>query len=150
MRSESMKARKSLKEISEAIILAEKLQIGSWQERIRYFKIADKSRNGAKRQWCLLTPIKSGEEDFFDTLKKAHGALGKVKKKIMVTHIQPSDSILGLNNFGWGSTGVRKAIEEFKPDFHLCGHVHETEGIEEIMGKTKVINVGKSGKIIEL
>ena len=50
---------------------------------------------------------------------------------------------------GWGSSGVRKAIEEFKPDIHICGHIHETHGIEELIGTTKVINVGKTGRIIE-
>ena len=89
------------------------------------------------------------EEDFFKTLKKGHESLEGIKKRIMVTHIQPSDSILGIGVWP-GSTGVRKAIEEFKPDLHLCGHIHESEGIEEVIGKTKVINVGKRGKIIEL
>ncbi len=90
------------------------------------------------------------EEDFFDTLKRAHDSLGKVKKKIMVTHVQPDKSLLSLNLPGWGSSGVRKAIEELQPDLHLCGHVHETHGIEEMIGKTRVINVGKKGKIIEV
>ena len=49
-----------------------------------------------------------------------------------------------------GSDGVKKAIDIFKPDFLLCSHVHEAEGIEELVGKTKVINVGKKGKIIEI
>jgi len=89
------------------------------------------------------------EEEFFNTLKTAHDSLGEVKKKLMVTHVQPSESILGLGMFP-GSSGVRKAIEQFKPDIHICGHIHETQGIEEVIGKTRVINVGKSGKIIEL
>ena len=89
------------------------------------------------------------EEDFFKTLKKAHNSLGKVNKKVMVTHVQPSESILGLGMWP-GSSGVRRAIEEFKPDIHLCGHVHETEGIEEMIGGTRVVNVGKKGKIIEI
>lgn len=89
------------------------------------------------------------EEDFFKTLQKAHQSLKDVKKKIMITHTQPSESIIGLGIFA-GSTGIRKAVEEFKPDLHICGHIHETHGIEEMIGKTKVINVGKTGKIIEL
>lgn len=88
------------------------------------------------------------EEDFFNTLKKGHDSLKDIKKKIMVTHIQPQETLISLT---WpGSQGVRKAVEQFQPDFHLCGHVHETEGIEEMIGKTKVINVGKKGKIIEV
>ena len=45
---------------------------------------------------------------------------------------------------------VREAIERFQPDLALCGHVHEAEGIEEKIGKTKLINVGRQGKIIEI
>lgn len=89
------------------------------------------------------------EEDFFDTLQKGDRALKGVKKKIMITHVQPKDSLIGLGIFP-GSQGVRKAIEELQPDIHLCGHVHETEGIEEIIGKTRVINIGKKGVIIEV
>lgn len=89
------------------------------------------------------------EKEFFDTLKRTHNYLKDAKKKIMVTHVHPDESRLGLGIFA-GSTGVRKAVEELQPDLHLCGHVHETAGMEDIIGKTKVINVGKHGKIIEV
>lgn len=89
------------------------------------------------------------EEDFFKTLHKTHELIKDAKKKIMLTHVQPSDSILGLGIFP-GSSGVRKAIEQFQPDIHICGHIHESHGIEEMIGKTRVINVGKTGKIIEI
>jgi uncharacterized protein len=90
------------------------------------------------------------DEEFFSTLKKAHDSLKDVKKKLMVTHIQPNDSVIGLKMPGWGSSGVRKAIQEFQPEVHICGHIHETHGIEEVIGSTRVINVGKTGRIIEL
>ncbi len=90
------------------------------------------------------------EEEFFQTLHKAHDAVKDAKKKLMVTHIQPSESILGLHMPGWGSKGVRKAIEQFQPDIHICGHIHETHGIEDRIGRTRSINVGKTGRIIEL
>jgi len=32
----------------------------------------------------------------------------------------------------------------------LHGHIHEAGGVEEKMGKTRVINVGKKGTIVEL
>ncbi len=89
------------------------------------------------------------EEQFFNTLKKAHDSLKDCKTRLMVTHVQPSGSILGLGIWP-GSTGVRKAIEELKPDLHICGHIHETHGIEEMIGKTRVVNVGKTGRIFEL
>lgn len=89
------------------------------------------------------------EEDVFMTLKRAHDSLKDVKKKIMVTHTHPEDSLIGLGVFP-GSDGIRKALEELKPNLHLCGHVHESDGIEEVIGKTKVVNVGRKGKIIEI
>ena len=89
------------------------------------------------------------EQEFFDTLKKGHEHIKDIKKKLMITHVQPSESILGLGMFP-GSSGVRKALKEFKPDVHICGHIHETHGIEEMIGGTRVINVGKTGKIIEM
>jgi len=45
---------------------------------------------------------------------------------------------------------VRKAIEQLQPDFALCSHVHEADGLEEQIGKTRLINVGRRGKIIEV
>ncbi len=89
------------------------------------------------------------DEQFFSTLKRAHDSLKGVRKKLMVTHVQPSDSLLGLGVFP-GSRGVRKAIEELQPDLHLCGHIHESQGIEDRIGRTRSINVGKGGMIIEL
>jgi Icc-related predicted phosphoesterase len=49
-----------------------------------------------------------------------------------------------------GSTGIQKAVDKFKPDILFCCHVHEAEGVEEKVGDTRVINVGRQGKIIEL
>jgi uncharacterized protein len=88
------------------------------------------------------------EKDVFNTLKKAHDSLTDVKKKIMITHTHPEDSIIGLGMFP-GCSGIKKAITEFKPEIHICGHIHETEGIEEKIDSTRVINVGRKGKIFE-
>ncbi len=96
-----------------------------------------------------IGPHQLTEEEFFNTLKKSHDSLKDVKKRIMITHVQPNDSLIGLKIPGWGSSGVRKAIETFQPDLHICGHIHETHGIEEMIGKTKVVNVGKTGRIFE-
>lgn len=89
------------------------------------------------------------EKQMFETLNKAHKGVKNTKKKIMVTHTHPFKSKAEFSGFQ-GSKGVRKAIEKFKPDILLSGHIHEAEGIEEKIGKTKVINIGKKGRIIEL
>ena len=91
------------------------------------------------------------EDELYDLLKKGFEKIKYLRKKIMVTHIHPADSKMGkFSTFVPGSSSVKKAIEKFSPDILLCGHVHEAEGIEEMVGKTKVINVGRKGKIIRL
>lgn len=89
------------------------------------------------------------DKELFDTLKRANSNLKGIEKKIMVTHMHPADSLSEFSGFP-GSSAITKAIKEFKPDILLHSHIHETEGAEETMGKTRVINVGKSGKIIEI
>jgi hypothetical protein len=91
-----------------------------------------------------------GEDEIFELIKKGYERIKDAKKKILVTHVHPSGSIMEkFTSIFPGSEGVRKAIDTFKPDVLLCSHVHEAEGIEEKIGKTKVINVGKKGKVIE-
>ena len=69
----------------------------------------------------------------------------------MVTHVHPTKSKMEkFSDFVPGSKGVEKAISELKPDILLCSHVHEADGIEERLDKTRVINVGRSGRIIEI
>jgi len=91
------------------------------------------------------------EDEIYGLLKKGFDKIKYLKKKIMATHVHPSDSKMEkFTEIFPGSEGVRKAIERFNPDILLCSHVHEAEGIEEKIGNTKVINVGKKGKIIEI
>lgn len=89
------------------------------------------------------------EKRTFDTLKKNFEKVKNLEKKIMVTHFHAAGTKSELSGFR-GSSGIRKAIEKFQPDLFISGHIHELEGIEEKIGKTKVINVGKKGRIIEI
>ncbi|MBD3163752.1 hypothetical protein GF323_00970 [Candidatus Woesearchaeota archaeon] len=91
------------------------------------------------------------EKEIYDLLKKGYDKIKYLKKKIMVTHVHPTETKMEkFTKFFPGSSGVRKAVNRFHPDLLLCSHVHEAEGIEEIVGKTKVVNVGRRGKIIEI
>jgi len=94
-------------------------------------------------------PGRISEKELFETLKKAHNGLKGIEKKIMVTHQHPSKSYSEFSGIS-GSESVRKAIKQFKPEILIHGHIHEGEGIEEKIEGTKVINVGKKGKIIEI
>jgi uncharacterized protein len=91
------------------------------------------------------------EDEIFNLLKKGNEKIEYLKKRIMVTHVHPSESIMEkFTKIFPGSDGVTKAIKTLKPDILLCSHVHEAEGIEEKIGNTKVFNVGKEGKIIDI
>lgn len=94
-----------------------------------------------------LSPM--SEANFFRTLKRAHEGIKDKKTKIMVTHMHPYKSKAEFSGFR-GSKGIRKALKEFKPDLLISGHIHEAEGMEEKIGKTKVINIGRRGRIIRI
>ena len=91
------------------------------------------------------------EKEIKELLQKGFDKIKYLPKKIMVTHVHPSETTMEkFSTFIPGSSGVKQAIEEMKPDILLCSHVHEAEGIEEMVGTTKVINVGKEGTILDL
>ncbi|HLC58814.1 MAG TPA: metallophosphoesterase [Candidatus Nanoarchaeia archaeon] len=90
------------------------------------------------------------EDEAVEILKNGFYTIKDCKKKIMVSHIHPEGTIVDKIEPGFGSSGIRKAIEKLQPDILLCGHIHQAEGMEDFIGKTKVFNVGRNGKIIEL
>lgn len=91
------------------------------------------------------------DKDAYDLLKKGHHYVKDTDVKIMVTHVHPSGTKMEkFTQWFEGSKAVRRAIEKFQPDIMFCSHVHEAEGLEEKIGKTRVINVGAKGKIIEI
>ena len=72
-------------------------------------------------------------------------------RRVMVQQVTSSVRWpLGIESAGMLKTiALKNFIEKYQPDFVLCGHVHEAAGIEDFIGKTKVINVGRNGKILE-
>ena len=89
------------------------------------------------------------EKKAFNKLKKDFDKIKDLEKKIMVSHIHAAGTNPEFSGIP-GSTGVRKAIEEFQPDIFLSGHIHEAEGLKDQVGKTKIFSVGEKGKIIEI
>ena len=89
------------------------------------------------------------EKQVYKELSSAHKGIKNLKKKIMVSHGPPEGSKIELMGLP-GSRGVRKAIDKFKPDFLICGHMHDGGGIIEKIGKTTVMNVARKAKIFEI
>lgn len=89
------------------------------------------------------------DEEIFKVLKKGNDKIKDLKKKIMVTHAPPRGSISEFSGFP-GSKAVERAIREFKPDILITGHIHEAGGLQEKIGKTRVIHVARKPTIFEI
>ncbi len=104
------------------------------------------------------TPRELPEEQFLDRLSGLMAGVRDARKTVIMTHVPPYDS--GLDTAPLlspslqptasagdvlrgpvGSTGVRKAIESFKPVLGVHGHIHESGG-ERRIGSTLCVNAG--------
>ncbi|MBI2148518.1 metallophosphoesterase [Candidatus Woesearchaeota archaeon] len=90
------------------------------------------------------------DDEFFGNLEKGFQSVKNLDKKIMVTHVHPARTRMEEVTGFPGSYGIRKAIDKFQPDIVFCSHLHEMSGFEEKIGKTRLINVSRTGKIIEI
>lgn len=114
------------------------------------YKAGDIGFFGCGGSQMLGCPTVLSEEEIFDYISKSYEKIKDAKIKVMVTHAHAEGSFSeSIAQFS-GSEGVKKALEKFRPDLHIHGHVHQTENMEEKIGSTKVVCVGPRGKIIEI
>ena len=104
------------------------------------------------------TPRELPEETFLDRLSDLMAGVRDARKTVIMTHVPPYNS--GLDTAPLlsptlqptasagdvlrgpvGSTGVRKAIESFRPVLGVHGHIHESGG-ERRIGDTLCVNAG--------
>jgi hypothetical protein len=102
---------------------------------------------------CGLANIGPNELSEYEIKKRIENSFKYIndsKKKVMVVHVPPYRTKLDKigKNMSVGSTSVREMIEKLKPDKCICGHIHETFGLEDRLGNTDIINAGPKGKII--
>ena len=70
---------------------------------------------------------------------------------ILVTHSPPKGVADATSNgLSVGSASIRDAIERVQPRLALCGHIHDSWGRSGQIGKTRVCNLGPSGRIFEV
>ena len=75
----------------------------------------------------------------------------KDKKIILVTHAPPYKTRLDkLVEGHCGNKSIKKFIKKNKVDLLICGHLHENFGKEDKIKRTKIINPGPFGKIVEI
>lgn len=78
-------------------------------------------------------------------------AMKLTQKSIFITHAPPYkvlDKVPGIGHVG--NKSYREFIERAQPTIALCGHIHEHFHEHDKIGKTKVINPGPDGEIIEI
>jgi Icc-related predicted phosphoesterase len=109
------------------------------------------------------TPRELPEEEFLDRLSGLMEGVHDPRKAVMMTHVPPHDSGLDtapllspdlrptvsagdLLRGPVGSTGVRRAIETFKPVLGVHGHIHESGG-ERRIGDTVCVNAGSESSM---
>jgi Icc-related predicted phosphoesterase len=109
------------------------------------------------------TPRELPEEEFLDRLSGLMSGVRDPRKTVMMTHVPPYDSGLDtapllspdlrptvtagdLLRGPVGSTGVRAAIERFKPVLGAHGHIHESGG-ERRIGDTVCVNAGSESSM---
>jgi Icc-related predicted phosphoesterase len=70
-------------------------------------------------------------------------AIHDCRLRIFCPHTPPRDTACDRIWSGdhIGSTGIRSAIEHAQPDLVLCGHIHESRGLDAI-GRTRIVNPG--------
>lgn len=71
---------------------------------------------------------------------------------VLICHVPPLETTLDetRNGLHGGSWAVRKFIEQQKPDYFFCGHIHEAAGKSANLGRTYARNVGKAGYMLNL
>lgn len=71
---------------------------------------------------------------------------------VLVCHCPPRDTALDRVGEGIhaGSTAVRDFLNRTQPDYFFCGHIHEAAGTAIEIGRTRAVNVGKKGYLLEL
>ncbi|MBI3034786.1 metallophosphoesterase [Candidatus Woesearchaeota archaeon] len=95
--------------------------------------------------------IDRGFEKIANTKFKKIIKNNKDKKIILVTHAPPYKTRLDkLVGGHCGNKSIRHFIDKNKVDLLVCGHLHENFGKEDKIGKTKIINPGPFGKIVEI
>ncbi len=98
------------------------------------------------------TPLEYPDAEIGPALERAlHDAISKgalsrdevSERLVVMTHAPPHETGLDLTKTGLhvGSISVRAFIEKYLPLLHLCGHIHEAQGVEKL-NSTISVNVG--------
>ncbi len=95
----------------------------------------------------LKTPNEISEEEIARRADAGWKDVAACPVRVFVPHAPPAKTKLDRTFLGLhvGSTAVRQAIERYKPELVLCGHIHEARGVDRI-DNSVIVNCGPGGK----
>ena len=99
-----------------------------------------------------ITPFQTPGEYAEPEFERRLAPWADLKPLILVCHCPPKDTALDQAGAGkhFGSPAIRKFIDEHQPERFFCGHIHEAEGADGMIGATRGRNLGKRGYLLEL
>lgn len=98
------------------------------------------------------TPFHTPGEYTEEEMARRLAAFAGKSPLVLICHCPPHGAALDRMREGLhgGSTAVRDFLASEQPEWFFCGHIHEAAGVEETIGRTRCVNVGKSGYLLEL
>ena len=86
------------------------------------------------------------EEEMAEHLRVGYEQIRNAQWHIVLSHVPPHGIKLDRTHFFQhvGSTALREFVEQTRPALVVCGHIHESRGVDMI-GSTTVVNCGPAG-----
>lgn len=102
--------------------------------------------------YSTVTPFNTPGEYSEDEIAAHLDKFVEFEPQVLICHSPPLGTALDRIREGVhaGSSAVREYIEQHQPAHFFCGHIHEAEGTVIQMGKTRAMNVGKQGWLLEI
>jgi len=98
------------------------------------------------------TPFNTPGEYSEAELARRLAPFADLKPLVLVCHAPPQATALDRVNASTnaGSHAVREFLDRSSPEYFFCGHIHESAGVQERIGRTQAMNLGKKGYMLQL
>jgi Icc-related predicted phosphoesterase len=97
-----------------------------------------------------ITPFRTPGEYSESELATRLRSFERLKPLVLICHCPPRNTPLDAAHGGhFGSDAVRDFINAEQPSYFFCGHIHEAAGVSCTLGKTRAVNVGKHGYLLD-
>ncbi len=96
---------------------------------------------------AMHTPYELSEDEILRRAEEGWKLVRNAPHTVFVPHAPPRATKLDKIVAGAhvGSLAIREFVECNEPDVLICGHIHESRGID-VLGKTQMVNCGPAGK----